>query len=287
MRATRVLTIVGTAVLTIFLFIACAERLAEFGLEQALEAGSEGNLDIDLDFDSDGGFSVSGSEGGEEFSFNLDTDDGTIVFGGPDGGGGVVEFDEDGIAFDTSEGSGTIGFDQENGQIEFDTTEGSGTIGFDEENGQIDFDTDQGSGQINFDEGGISIADGNGDESFTVDQSDDGSTTITTADSTVESSPDPLSGWPEYIGFPASRADGSTFNRLTDGNGTTWTGFFLHAPSDGYLDALRQSLNGVGFIRESSSEFDGQSGVEGWSQGDITVSVQWTAGTTIVSVEGA
>lgn len=264
MRVTRVLSIVGGIMLTIFLFSACAERLAEFGLEQALESGSEGNLDIDLDLNGDGGFSVSGSEDGEAFSFNLDAEDGTIAFGGTDGSSGVVEFGDDGIVFDTSEGSGTIGFD--------------------EENGQIDFDTDQGSGQINFDEGGISVVDENGDESFSLDQSGDGSTTVTTADSVIESSPDPLAGWPEFVGFPSSRGEGSSFSRLSDANGDFWTGFFVHDVSDPYLEELRSRLSSAGFIRESVTE-SGDNGLERWTRDAATVSIQWGPGTTTVFAE--
>lgn len=263
MRATRLLTTIGATVLTIFLFGACAERLAEFGLEQAIEASAEGDVDVDFDFD-DGGISVSGSEDGEDFSFSLDAEDGTFVFEGPDGEEGVVQFSEDGIDYETSEGSGTIGID--------------------EDNGQIDFDTDDGSGTVSFGDGGLNVVDENGNETFSIEE-DNGVTRFESAEGVVLSSQQPLPGWPSVIGVPATLdTNGSNFSSVTSPEGRlSWNGILTFDQGEDFVGGLAQRLTQAGFTQSASSDFGG-GGTQAWENGNQIVSLQWSPGTIIIAL---
>lgn len=144
MSRSRLLRSIAAGSFGILLLGACSadalgERAAGFGLERAIEAN--GDVDVDFGGDGNGGFNISTDEG--EFSLNFDQENGGISFNGPDGDG-QINFGDNGITFDTDQGSGALGFDQENGSITFDTDDGAGSLGLDDDGG-VTFDSDQGS----------------------------------------------------------------------------------------------------------------------------------------------
>lgn len=99
-----------------------AENLVEEGVEQAIEADS--GEDVELDFNGDGGISIETEEG----SMSID-EDGNFVIEGADGETVTGEANEDGFTVTDEDGSSVIDIDEDNGQVTAETDEGSFTAG--------------------------------------------------------------------------------------------------------------------------------------------------------------
>ena len=97
---TRLFTAAVSALMGVLVLGACsAESIAELGVEQMIEAQTDGEVDLDF---GDGGFSISTEEGDLDIAFDGETG---IVFDSHEGGG-VIQFDDDGsIRLDSDFGS--------------------------------------------------------------------------------------------------------------------------------------------------------------------------------------
>lgn len=104
----------------IVLLASACSGAAESGIEKLIE--QQGGGDVQLDLDSDGGFSIQTEEGGmsidEDGNFVITGEDGEVITGNADGDGNFnIESDE-----------GTITGSEENGDINIESDEGSLTI---------------------------------------------------------------------------------------------------------------------------------------------------------------
>lgn len=99
-----------------------AENLVEEGVEQAIEADS--GEDVELDFDGEDGIRVETDEG----TMTIDGD-GNMVIEGADGETITAETNEDGFTVTDEDGSSVIDIDEDNGQVTAETDEGSFTAG--------------------------------------------------------------------------------------------------------------------------------------------------------------
>ena len=116
---------VATALVAMLVASSCgaiAEKVAEEGAERAIER--ETGEDVDLDFNSDGGFAVKTDEGsirvGEDGSFVVVGEDGEVITGGADGDGGFTVQGDD--------GSAVLDVDGDSGEITFQGDDGAGSI---------------------------------------------------------------------------------------------------------------------------------------------------------------
>ena len=144
MSRSRFLKTLAGAALGISLLGACsAESLTEFGIERALEAQGEGDIDIDL---SNGGFNVNSEDG--NFSINFDEENGGIFFDSDEGSGSIL-FDDDGnIVYDTDEGSGTVSISDEGIVVDGDGEGQDATFNFNNDGSGGTLTTEDGVAQF-------------------------------------------------------------------------------------------------------------------------------------------
>jgi len=267
MSRSRIISSLAAAALGISLFGACSaesltERAVEFGLEQAIEGNED--LNIDLDGDGAGGFSISTDEG--DFAINFDQENGGISFNS-DEGEGTISFGENGIVYDTDEGSGIINFDEENGAINFQTDEGDGSIQIDEESGTVNFQTDEGDGVIQF-------AEQDGDGAMTL-QTDDGNVSIL-------GSTDIPASWPAGIGVPATGTQNFSVMNMGD-DGTLVTGAFEHDNNDPFASQTVAALQAAGWNADLINDANGTVFAM-LSKGNQIIQIAGDSGTTSVTI---
>jgi len=129
--ARRTLTIVAAG-LSLAAFTGCSaiaeratEKIVEEGVERAVEADT--GEDVEIDFDSDGNFSIETDDGSfsvdEEGSFELETQDGTYT-GEADENSYVIN-DDDGVVVEAQ-------FDEDDGSFTLESDDGTITSGSDE-----------------------------------------------------------------------------------------------------------------------------------------------------------
>ncbi len=126
MRRTTI--IASLAVLGLTAAACSSEDAAESFLENALE--QEGGGDVDLDFGSDGGFSIETDEGSmsidEDGNFVITDESGEVITGDVDvdGDGGVtIESDEGNFSME-SDGEGSTTFQSDEGEMTINAFEG-------------------------------------------------------------------------------------------------------------------------------------------------------------------
>lgn len=99
-----------------------AENLVEEGVEQAIEADS--GEDVELDFNGEDGFRIETEEG----TMTVD-EDGNFVIEGADGEVITGETSDDGVTVTDEDGSEVMTIDEDSGQFTVDSEDGSFTAG--------------------------------------------------------------------------------------------------------------------------------------------------------------
>ncbi len=138
MRRTTV--IASLAVLGLTAAACSSEDAAESFLENALE--QEGGGDVDLDFGSDGGFSIETDEGSmsidEDGNFVITDESGEVITGDVDvdGDGGVtIESDEGDFSLE-SDGDGGVTIESDEGNFSMES-DGEGSTTFQSDEGEM------------------------------------------------------------------------------------------------------------------------------------------------------